>query len=283
MLKNFNKNYAQNIIKKFGTGYYRATFLFPREIRMATWSYYTFVRIADEIVDEKKSINRKQKLNKWKNEWISTLQNNQVSQNDCFNSFKEVMHKYGIPKEYSLSFFESMDQDLFITRYLTYSELEQYMFGSAVVVGYTMCHIIGFSDGAFPYARALGEAFQLTNFIRDIRDDYETRSRIYLPKEDMDHFNVKEKHIADHVIDENWRNLVKFELKRATELYEKGVSGIHLLNPKGRRAVYAAALIYKEILKMIEKNNYDVFNNRIVVSKFRKTMLLCKALWKRNL
>jgi phytoene synthase len=273
----------KNVIKKYGRGYYRATFLFSREIREATWAYYAFIRAADEIVDGEGVTNRAQKLNEWKNEWISVAQNNTVSQNSSFNSYKQIMQDYGIPAEYTLSFLEAMERDLSVTRYATYSELEHYMYGTAVVVGYTMSYIIGFSDSALPHARALGEAFQLTNFLRDIREDYELRGRIYLPQEDMDRFGVTEQHISIHTVDENWQALMKFEIQRTRELYEKGVAGIHLLHPKGRRAVYAAALVYKEILDEIEKNNYDIFSKRIVVSKFRKTMLLCKALWKRNL
>jgi phytoene synthase len=146
-----------------------------------------------------------------------------------------------------------------------------------------MSHIIGFTEGALPYARALGEAFQMTNFLRDIREDYEIRGRIYLPQEDLDRFGVTRENIAEGVVDAKWQALMKFEIERTRALYEKGVSGISLLHPRGRKAVYAAACMYKEILDMIEKNKYDVFSRRLVVSPFRKTMLLCKALWKRNL
>lgn len=125
------------------------------------------------------------------------------------------------------------------------------MYGSAVVVGYTMSCIIGYSGDALPHARALGEAFQMTNFLRDIREDYDERGRIYLPIEDMQRFGVTEDHIKEHRVDDAWRALMKFEIERTRTLYEYGVAGIALLNPRGRRAVYAAALMYKEILDLI--------------------------------
>lgn len=283
MLKNLFKKHAESIIKKYGRGYYRATFLFPREIREATWVYYTFVRLPDEIVDGASVTDRTSKLTAWIDAWNTALQHEGISENQSFDAFKKIMHEYRIPAEYSHSFLASMRQDLTVSTYATYADLEKYMYGAAVVVGFTMSHIIGFADGALPYARALGEAFQMTNFLRDIREDYEIRGRIYLPQEDMVRFNVTPNHIAQGIVDNAWKELMKFEIERTKALYQNGISGIRLLNPRGRRAVYAASLMYKEIIDMIEKNQYDVFSKRMVVSPFRKTVLLCKALCKRNL
>lgn len=274
---------VRDIIKKYGTGYYRATFLFPREIRHATWIYYTFVRLPDEIVDGASVSDRTAKLATWIEKWNTYLEHRGITDVEVFRSFAEVMDEYAIPAEYAASFLEVMRQDLSVTRYETYRDLEGYMYGAAVVVGYTMSHIVGFNDGALPHAKALGEAFQMTNFLRDIREDYEERGRIYIPREDMERFGVSERHIADHHTDDAWRALMKFEIDRTRALYEKGVSGIPLLDPRGRRAVYAAALLYKEILNKIENRGYDIFTERVVVSPLRKTMLLLQALWKRKL
>jgi len=272
---------AQAIIKKYGTGYYRATFLFPKEIREATWIYYQFVRTADEFVDDGTVIDHTGSLLKWEDEWHKA-KSGQTS-NRLFAEYKNILKKYHIPIEYTGSFFKTMEQDLAISRYSTYRELEKYMYGSATVVGYTMSYIIGFRDGAFPYAKALAEAFQMINFLRDISDDYKERGRIYIPQEDMDRFGVTEEHIAQGILDDKWYALMRFEIGRTRELYTKGVYGISLLDKRGRKAVYAAALIYNDILNKIEKNKYDIFSRRVVVSPLRKTMLLCKALCNRNL
>lgn len=283
MLTNLFKTRVKSIIKKYGRGYYRATFLFPQAIREATWTYYTFVRLPDEIVDGASVDDREQKLALWIDQWKNTVTRDTPSDNEACAAFKHVMDTYHIPTEYSFSFLEAMQQDLTVAQYPTYAELEAYMYGSAVVVGYTMSYIIGFEQGALPYARALGEAFQMTNFLRDISEDYDMRGRVYIPQEDLDRYGVTIDHIREHRVDDAWRALMKFEIARTRALYAKGVTGIAKLHPQGRRAVYAAALIYKEILDHIEQNNYDIFSRRVVVSPFRKTMLLCKALWKRNL
>ncbi len=280
MLSLYNKN-AEEVIKKYGTGYYRATFLFPQQIREATWVYYQFVRTADEFVDAEGVLERKSKLLEFKENWRKSLENSH--EDDLFKQYNEVCRTYNIPTEYTEDFFTAMEQDLTVSRYKTYPDLEKYMYGSATVIGYTMSHIIGFKDGALPHAKALGEAFQMTNFLRDIREDYEERGRIYIPEEDMHRFNVTEEHIAKHIVDPAWHALMKFEVERIKELYIKGSAGIPMLDIRGRRAVYAAMLIYKEILEKIEENNFDVFSKRIVVSPFRKTVLLFEALWKRNL
>lgn len=273
----------KDIIKTYGRGYYRATFLFPRSIREATWIYYTFVRLPDEIVDGAIEEDRAQRLQVWKEQWKGIVAGKGEIHNEACVAFKGVMDEYHIPAEYSFSFLEAMEQDLTKAQYQTYTDLEAYMYGSAVVVGYTMSHIIGFEEGALPYARALGEAFQMTNFLRDIREDYEVRGRVYIPQEDLDRYGVTIDHIREHRCDEAWRALMRFEMARTRALYATGIAGIARLHPRGRRAVYAAARIYKEILDNIENNNYDIFSRRIVVSPFRKTVLLCKALWKRNL
>ncbi len=267
------------VIKKFGTGYYRATFLFPKEIREATWIYYQFVRIADEIVDEQGINDRVTKLTQLRQEWEST----QSSNFQFLNQYKLIVHNYHIPYSYTTDFFNAMEQDLNVLRYNTYSDLEAYMHGSAVVVGYTMSYIIGFTEPALVHAKALGEAFQMTNFLRDICEDYEERGRIYIPIEDMNRFGVTEKHIKDRRVDDAWRALMRYEIHRTRELYKRGLMGIPLLHQRGRRAVYAAMLIYKEILEKIEKNNYDIFTKRITVSPIRKTMILLKVLWSKNL
>lgn len=272
---------ARSMIKKYGRGFYRATLLFPRPIREATWIYYQFVRTADEFVDNSEVADHRGALLRFEEEWHKAETGESTT--PFFNEYKDILKHYSIPHKYNESFFKAMEQDLTVSRYATYKDLEDYIYGSATVVGYTMSHIIGYKDGALPYAKALAEAFQIINFLRDIKEDYDERGRIYIPQEDMARFSVTEDHIKNSVVDEKWISLLKFEIRRSRELYEKGISGISYLHKDGRRAVYAAALIYSNILNRIEKNGYDIFSERITISPFRKTVLLFKAICKRNL
>ncbi len=272
---------ARDTIKKYGTGYYRATFLFPKHIQKVVWTLYQFVRLPDEIVDTQIE-GAEENLSVWENTWKDEVYNKKRSPNTVVHDFVSVMYTYNIPPEYVEAFFAAMRQDITKDRYETYVDLEGYMYGSATVIGYMMSHIIGHTEGALPYARALGEAFQMTNFLRDIKEDYDERGRIYIPIEDMKKFGVTESHISQGIADDAWKALMRYEVERTRLLYETGVSGITYLNPEGRKAVYAAALIYKEILDMIEENEFSIFKERITVSPFRKTVLLCKALWYKN-
>jgi phytoene synthase len=275
---------ARLITRQYGRGFYRSSFLFTKKVREATWILYAFVRLPDEIVDSQKD---KQtallELNKWTSDWKSVIENNpNIDVDPLLLAAKELFDFYKIPYKYSHDFLFSMHQDLIKSRYETYKELEDYMYGSAAVIGLMMSHIIGFRDGALPFAKALGEAFQLINFIRDAKEDYDVRGRVYLPKEDMDHFGVTENHIAKGVVDDAWRAFIKYESDKAQELLSKGILGVNFLNPKGRSAIYAAALIYGKILREFEKTNYDTLSKRIVISPLQKTMLLFKAVWNKN-
>lgn len=271
---------ARSIIKHYGTGYYRATFLFPKNIREAVWTLYQFVRLPDEIVDNPTAQSGTD-LDAWIQSWKTAVET-RTTDNDTFVSFLPIIDRYQIPVTYTYDFFAAMRQDLTKDRYETYEELEQYMHGSATVVGYMISHIVGFQEGALPYARALAEAFQMTNFLRDIKEDYDERRRIYIPREDMKQFGVTEAHIREGIVDDAWRALMQYEINRARALYARGIAGIPMLSPHGRKAVYAAALIYKKILDKIEEQGGDVFTKRLVVSPFQKTVLLWKALWSRN-
>jgi phytoene synthase len=275
---------AKSITRMFGRGFYRASYLFPRDIREATWVLYAFVRIPDEMVDSEPDANKAAtSLKKWITDWHTVKETRDTTDKDTLLlAAKELHERYAIPHHYSDAFLFAMQQDLTITRYETYADLEAYMYGSASVVGIMMSYIIGYRPGALPYAQALGEAFQLINFLRDAKDDYDTRGRIYIPREDMDRFGVSESDIAHGIHSVAWENLMKYEIVRARTLLAKGIEGIAYLYPVGQRAVYAASLIYGAILDEMEKNNFNTFAGRITISRFKKTMLLCKAVWNKN-
>jgi phytoene synthase len=282
-MRDLIKRGAQQIIKQFGTGYYRATFLFPKKIREDTWTLYKFVRIPDEIVDNGGSdASKKEALSEWIVNWNALYNGDATSENGILFEMKDLMLRYNIDKIYVDEFLAVMMQDITVDRYETYEELKKYMYGSASVIGIMMSHLVGYEEEALPHAKALGEAMQLTNFLRDIREDYEGRGRIYLPLEDLKTFGVTEDHIKRQECDDLWRDLMKFEVARARALFEYANNGIKYLHPHGRAAIWAASHIYEAILDEIEKQDYDIFARRAVVSPFRKTMLLWKAVWKRK-
>ncbi|MGA1047438.1 MAG: phytoene/squalene synthase family protein, partial [Minisyncoccia bacterium] len=186
---------VESITKKFGTSYYFATRFLPSDLKQATYALYSFFRIPDEIVDNSSYSTEKDillELEDWEKMWQKAYSGENTIY-PILNLTAQVFQQYNIPHQYSLDFLKAMKQDVYVTRYDTYQDLQNYMYGSASVVGLIMTYVIGFNnDKALEYAPYLGEAMQLTNFIRDIGEDYKERGRIYLPQKDIYKYNVKE-------------------------------------------------------------------------------------------
>lgn len=269
-------SYCRGVTRKFGTSYFLATSLFPEKIRKPTWVLYAFLRTIDEVVDNQiKDGVEAGKAIKQANSLYKESATGQ-KQDSVLGMMAIVSNQFDFKDEWVQKFFDAMYMDTFINRYQTYSELENYMEGSAAVVGYMMSSIIGYKQDALVYARSLGQAMQLTNFLRDIKEDFE-KGRIYIPQDWLVKFDVTEDYFKLEKIDENWINLMKYAISLNYELYKKAEKGIPLLNKNGQKQVYASLLLYREILRQIEKQKYDVFYKRANVPKTKKILLIIKA------
>ncbi len=267
--------------RKHGTSYALATRFFPKEKRLATEALYAFFRVPDDIVDVNDahdSSGAKQKLEAFEKAWQQAIDSGD-SPDPVLRCTAWTFRYFGIPIEYGEAFLEAMKQDTIVDRYSTYADLEGYMYGSAVVVGLMMSHVIGFSEKrALIHAQALGEAMQLTNFLRDVGEDWRERKRIYLPLEDLAQFEVTEAELIAGKVTDRVKAFLQFEIKRADALYAQAEPGIELLSADGRFAVRAASRLYQAILREIERNDYDVFTKRAQTSGFTKARLLLSCL-----
>ncbi len=141
-------------------------------------------------------------------------------------------------------------------------------------------HIVGFAGHkAIPYAIKLGVALQLTNILRDVQEDWEN-GRLYLPAEELRMFNLSEDDIAAGNIDHRWRAFMRFQIRRARQLYAEALPGVALLGKSGRFAIAAAAELYRAILDDIEEHDYDVFNRRAHTTKQEKLRHLPGIWWR---
>jgi len=269
---------ARRIEQHHGTSYYLATLFLGKRLREAVFILYAFVRIPDEIVDNPPpGSNPAQLLTDWKNDWILCYDTGK-SQNDILLATRELFLRYHIPLALSIEFIDAMIADLTVTRYKDYTALRSYMRGSAEVVGAMLTHIFGFSsDRAFPHAEALGEAMQLTNFLRDVREDYDERGRIYLPQDLMTTHGVTEDMIKHHAPTPEFCALMKKLVTISRVRYRAAEPGIALLNPEARRAVTLASRFYEAILDEIERAHYDVFAKRVRTSRLRKFAIIIKT------
>lgn len=276
---------AQAIQKKHGTSYYLATQFFPKKLRKATYALYAFVRIPDQIVDEPGNpAEARAELEKWIAAWKGEMEG-KPSGDPLIQLSTELFREYGVERKYGEDFLGAMLQDTEKTRYKNYEELEGYMYGSAVVVGLMMAQIIGVVEGANEEevrksATYLGNAMQLTNFLRDIDEDYRERGRIYLPQDEMRRYGVSDSDIAERSASDNLVRLMRFQVERSRNLFTEAEKGIHLLKPEGRRAVRLAGKLYASILDSIASQGYNPFAGRARVSKWRKVKLILKHYWR---
>jgi len=256
-----------------GKTYYLATLLLPAAKRPPVHALYGFARYADEIVDDLAStLTPEEKavaLRTWGDSVLADLRAG--SSDDLIGrALVDTVRKYSIPLEYFDAFMVSMEMDLTVTRYQTYDDLMTYVYGSAVVIGLEMLPILGYSDPrAIEAATALGTAFQLANFIRDIGEDID-RGRIYMPLHDLARFGVSEEMLLKRQLTPEIVEAIKYQIARVRDLQAKAEAGIQYLDPISRPCIRAASELYCGIVDEIEANGYDIFNKRATTSTWRR-------------
>ncbi len=252
--------------------YHFSTNLFPPEVRWHVYALYAFMRHADEIVDNPGAASladQRAGLEAFEAETMAAMRDERA-ENPVLRAYANMVRERGIEPEAIAAFMQSMKMDTRVFRYQTYEDLEVYTHGSAAVVGLMMCRIMGVEDSrADPHAEALGVAMQLSNFLRDVKEDYK-RGRVYLPQEDLDRFGYTEKDLAAEVVDERFEALMRFEIERARSLYAFADEGMHHIPRERRYPVRVARRLYAAILDRIEAQGYDVFSRRAETSSFEK-------------
>ncbi len=256
-----------------GKTYYLATLLLPTKKRPPVHALYGFARYADEIVDDLASTlsdeEKAHELHTWGSGVLADLRRGES--NDLIGrALVDTVKTYSIPLEYFEAFMKSMEMDLTVTRYNNYDELMTYVYGSAVVIGLEMLPILGYSDPrAIEAATALGTAFQLANFIRDIGEDIE-RGRIYMPLDELARYGVSEDMLLRRELTPEIIEAIKFQIARVRDLQAKANAGIEYLDPISRPCIRAASELYCGIVDEIEANGYDIFNKRAKTPTWRR-------------
>lgn len=272
---------CRQITRRYGTSFYFATQFFPAETRLGIYAVYAFARIPDEIVDDPDKSDRAAamaELRDWRRRWLEAMERGS-SDDDVMNAIVHVFRKHGIPVEDGEAFLASMFMDEQKRDYADNAELEKYMYGSAGVIGLMVTRIVGYSsEAAFPYAIKLGYAFQLTNFLRDIREDCDDLGRVYMPKDELAKFGLDRRDICRHIRDERFVEFMKFQIRKTRQVYRDALPGIKMLNWRGRLAVRVSYVLYKAILGEIERANYNVYAGRVRTNSPQKLALSLKAL-----
>lgn len=264
------------ITRRYGTSFYFATQFFPKVTRDGIYAVYAFARIPDEIVDDPGNTTRTQRIKQledWRQRWLDAMARG-GSDDAVMAAIVNAFNKYNIPVSDGEAFLKSMFMDEEKKSYANYAELEEYMYGSAGVIGLMVTRIVGFStEDAFPHAIKLGYAFQLTNFLRDIREDFEELGRVYMPEDELAGFGLETTDLRRKVYDERFVRFMKFQIERNKQVYREAFPGIRMLNWRGRLAVKISYVLYKAILGEIERADYNVYRER-VRTRFRQKVAL---------
>ncbi len=258
---------SKSVTESYSTSFSLATKMLSKAIRQDIYNIYGFVRFADEIVDSFHEFNKEELLNNFEKELRYSI-TNKISLNPILNSFQKTLIKHDIDIKLVNSFLKSMRWDLDKKTYLNKQEFDEYIYGSADVVG-LMCLKV-FVDGdeekyneLKPFAMSLGSAFQKVNFLRDLKADHESLNRSYFPNLNIDKFDEKSKQFILDEIDRDFTNALK---------------GILLLPSSARFGVYTAYKYYLKLLNKLRKTDpLKIKNSRIRVPNFQKINILARS------
>ena len=265
---------AAKITRRYAKSFYFASLFLTREKRNAAYSIYAICRLSDEATDKDASLIE---LSTAKRN-IDAVYSGKELNMSILLSFKESVNNYSIPRHYFDELIDGMYMDFNKNRYKDFSELKTYCYRVAGVVGLMMLQIFGFKDfEAKNYDVNMGIAMQLTNILRDLKEDFK-RGRIYLPQEEMASFGVSENDIAKAIVNDNFKLMLKFQIDRTRRFYEDSEPGIMMITDSRCRFVaWVMKEVYSGILDEIEKNNYDVFSKRAYVGLWGKLTRVFRA------
>ena len=268
--------YARKITAHYSKSFYFSAQMLPREQRWATFALYGFCRHCDNLIDTPRQRTETEILREIQRltEELQVAYNTGESQDPIIRAFILVAKAFGIPIAYPLDLLNGVAMDVQQVRYKTFDELSLFCYRVAAVVGLMMTHVLGYKDDrAFSYAKQLGIAMQLTNILRDVKEDKEM-GRLYIPQSDLAAFGVTEQDIFNEQMTPRLQALMKFQVERADQYYTEAIPGISLLKTESQYAIYSAARIYRGILRKIEDQDYNPFLSRVFVSSTQKVGIL---------
>jgi len=263
---------AAAIAKQSNTSFYYSFSLLPKQKREAIHTVYAFCRYTDDIVDEEKDERKKVTLlRRWRTELGQALDG--TSSTPLLNQLGATARKYRIPVDHFYDLIRGVEMDLRKNRYETFDELREYCFLVASSVGLMCRHIFGYkNESTREYAVNLGIALQLTNMLRDIKDDAK-RGRIYLPLEDLRRFGYTEDDLLNCRYTPQFVELMRFEYERASSYFRLAQES---LNDEDKGFFFPARImwsIYAHTLNRIQRSNFNVFERRVSISRLLKLLI----------
>jgi squalene synthase HpnC len=276
---------CHRIAKAARSNFYYAFFLLPKSRRDGLIALYAFMRLIDDVADEGGDLTAKQRgLANWRAALDAAVTGSDRAASSMpagaaavLPALVDTMQRYNMPARYLHDLVSGAEMDLTVQTYSTFDRLREYCYRVAGTVGLTCTHVFGFTDPrALDLAEKLGLAFQLTNIIRDVHDDY-ALGRVYLPEEDLERYGVSPKDFGGDEATLGVRELLRFEADRAWQCYDEGAALLGLIDPQSRATLWLLTHTYSALLARIESLDFAVFGERVRLSRAEKMLFIAQA------
>ena len=290
---------CHRIARSAHSSFYPAFFLLPKPKRDGIVALYAFMRLIDDVSDQGTEVATKQRgLARWRAAFDEAVtgqtqifDGNAARQipagdlegaDEVLPALVDTMRRYKMPARYLHDLISGAEMDLTIQTYPTFDRLREYCYRVAGTVGLTCTHIFGFKDPrALDLAEKLGLAFQLTNIIRDVHEDY-SLGRVYIPDEDLSRYNVSPEDFGRDEATLGVRELLRFEAERAWQNYEEGAELLDLIDDDSRGTLWLLVHTYSALLARIESQDFAVLGERVRLSKPEKILSIARARFGRH-
>lgn len=268
--------HCRDVARSRARNFYYSFLLLSAQQRRAMCAIYAFMRRCDDLSDEPGAT--RAALDRWRADMDDALERGSFGPDPLWPAFRHTVRRFGIPHKYFHDMLDGVISDLEPRRVRTFDELYRYCYQVASVAGLTAVHVFGFeSPRTLPLAEKCGIAFQLTNILRDIKEDAGL-GRIYLPAEDLSRFGVAEDDLIAGRTTPEFVRLMEFEAARAASYYEESRPLLELVHPRSRPSLWALISIYSRLLDRIRSGGYDVFTRRVRLSALEKSWIVLRAL-----
>ena len=273
------------IAKAAHSNFYYAFFLLPKSRRDGIVALYAFMRLIDDVADEGEDVAVKQRgLARWRAALDAAVTGSPLppaatpqGAAEVLPALVDTMRRYKMPARYLHDLISGAEMDLTVRDYPTFDRLREYCYRVAGTVGLTCTHVFGFTDQrALDLAEKLGLAFQLTNIIRDVHDDY-ALGRVYIPQEDLERYKVEPQDFGRNEATLGVRELLRFEADRAWQNYNEGAELLGLISPESRGTLWLLTHTYSALLARIETLDFGVFGERVRLSRAEKMLFIAQA------
>ena len=268
---------AQEITRKAKSNLAFALSCLPRQRKRDMITFYAFCRVVDDLADDLDSpYEERSKVLAY---WREGIANGFDDPDNLQRNVLQIMERYSIPPQPFLDLIDGCRSDLDPQHFDSWEDLRLYTYRVASCVGLISIRIFGCTHpDSEKYAIALGHALQLTNILRDVEEDLRKEGRIYLPKDDFQHFHYTEEQLRAHVYNDQFVKMMNAHADRAEAFYREAAGYLHGEDARALRAAEAMRRIYHSLLVKMKSDGFRVFDQRYSLSKARKTSILLSSL-----